>query len=144
MPATNFKGVQRMAARCGAAVPDWLAQLYDGLDDDVESRKAISAAVMADQVEELRREGFEQFHFYTLNQADLTYATCRLLGLRERQAAAAKASLFHTHVGERAGEGVAKSGHRANVCTAIAAEGPPHSDPLPQEVVGERIDGAWK
>jgi methylenetetrahydrofolate reductase (NADPH) len=103
MPATNFKGVQRMAARCGAAVPDWLAQLYDGLDDDVESRKAISAAVMADQVEELRREGFEQFHFYTLNQADLTYATCRLLGLRERQAAAAKASLSPKKI---VGEGI--------------------------------------
>lgn len=83
MPTTNFKGLVRMAGRCGAAVPDWLAGLYEGLEDDVESRKAIAAAVMAEQVEELRREGFEQFHFYTLNQADLTYATCRLLGMRE-------------------------------------------------------------
>ncbi len=83
MPTTNFKGVLRMAGRCGAEVPAWLGQLYDGLDNDLETRKAIAAAVMAEQVEELRREGFEQFHFYTLNQADLTYATCRLLGLRE-------------------------------------------------------------
>ncbi len=85
MPSTNFTGVMRMAGRCGTAIPDWLAQLYDGLDDDPESRKAIAAAVLAEQVEQLRREGFEQFHFYTLNQANLTYAACRLLGIKERQ-----------------------------------------------------------
>jgi methylenetetrahydrofolate reductase (NADPH) len=85
MPSTNFVGVLRMAGRCGASVPDWLKQLYDGLDDDVESRKAIAAAVLAEQVEQLRTEGFNQFHFYTLNQADLTYAACRLLGLREQR-----------------------------------------------------------
>jgi len=85
MPSTNFNGVLRMAARCGSAVPDWLVRLYKGLDDDTESRKAIAAAVLAEQVEQLRLEGFDQFHFYTLNQADLTYAACRLLGIRERQ-----------------------------------------------------------
>ena len=58
--------------------------LYDGLEDDLESRKAIAAAVLAEEVEQLRAEGFDQFHFYTLNQADLTYAACRLLGLRAR------------------------------------------------------------
>ncbi|HEY3639396.1 MAG TPA: methylenetetrahydrofolate reductase [NAD(P)H] [Rhizomicrobium sp.] len=83
MPSTNFNGVLRMATRCGAKVPSWLTQLYEGLDDDIESRKAIAAAVLAEQVEQLRREGFDQFHFYTLNQADLTYAACRLLGIRE-------------------------------------------------------------
>jgi len=86
MPSTNFNGVLRMAARCGACVPEWLMRLYEGLDADVESRKAIAAAVLAEQVEQLRLEGFEQFHFYTLNQADLTYAACRLLGLREARA----------------------------------------------------------
>jgi methylenetetrahydrofolate reductase (NADPH) len=86
MPSTNFKGVLRMAARCGARVPEWLTRLYEGLDEDVESRKAIAAAVLAEQVEQLRLEGFEQFHFYTLNQADLTYAACRLLGIREVRA----------------------------------------------------------
>jgi methylenetetrahydrofolate reductase (NADPH) len=91
MPSTNFAGVSRMAARCGAAVPDWLKQLYEGLEDDVESRKAIAAAVLAEQVEQLRAEGFDQFHFYTLNQADLTYAACRLLGIRERRETAAGA-----------------------------------------------------
>jgi methylenetetrahydrofolate reductase (NADPH) len=85
MPSTNFNGVLRMATRCGAAIPHWLRQLYDGLEEDVESRKAIAAAVLAEQVEQLRREGFDQFHFYTLNQADLTYAACRLLGIRERR-----------------------------------------------------------
>jgi methylenetetrahydrofolate reductase (NADPH) len=81
MPTTNFKGIRRMAQRCGAGVPDWLGRLYEGLDEDVESRKIIAAAVMAEQVETLHARGFEQFHFYTLNQADLTYATCRILGI---------------------------------------------------------------
>jgi methylenetetrahydrofolate reductase (NADPH) len=84
MPTTNFKGVQRMAQRCGARVPEWLSRLYDGLDNDVESRRTIAAAVMAEQVAELHRLGFDQFHFYTLNQSDLTYATCRLLGLQPK------------------------------------------------------------
>jgi methylenetetrahydrofolate reductase (NADPH) len=84
MPTTNFKGVQRMAQRCGAAMPPWLTRLYEGLDGDVESRRTIAAAVMAEQVAELHRLGFDQFHFYTLNQSDLTYATCRLLGLQPK------------------------------------------------------------
>lgn len=86
MPSTNFNGVIRMATRCGTTIPDWLVRIYEGLDEDVESRKAIAAAVLAEQVEQLRLEGFEQFHFYTLNQADLTYAACRLLGIRESRA----------------------------------------------------------
>jgi methylenetetrahydrofolate reductase (NADPH) len=81
MPSTNFKGVARMAARCGASIPSWLARLYEGLDDDPESRRIVAAAVLAEQVMELHAHGFDQFHFYTLNQADLTYATCRILGL---------------------------------------------------------------
>jgi len=83
MPTTNFKGIKRMADRCGAAIPPWLGALYDGLDDDLESRRIVSSAVLAEQVSELHAYGFEQFHFYTLNQADLTYATCRILGLKE-------------------------------------------------------------
>jgi methylenetetrahydrofolate reductase (NADPH) len=87
MPTTNFKGVVRMAQRCGARVPVWLTRLYDGLDSDLESRRIIAAAVMAEQVAELHRLGFDQFHFYTLNQSDLTYAACRVLGLQPREAA---------------------------------------------------------
>jgi methylenetetrahydrofolate reductase (NADPH) len=86
MPTTNFKGIQRMAQRCGARVPEWMARVYDGLDNDVESRRTIAAAVMAEQVAELHRLGFDQFHFYTLNQSDLTYAACRLLGLQAKEA----------------------------------------------------------
>jgi methylenetetrahydrofolate reductase (NADH) len=87
MPTTNFRGVQRMAERCGACIPSWLTRLYDGLDGDVESRRIIAAAVMAEQVAELHRLGFDQFHFYTLNQSDLTYAACRVLGLAPKGAA---------------------------------------------------------
>ena len=70
-----------MAARCGAGIPAWLSRLYEGLDDDLESRRVVAASVLAEQVTELHAHGFDQFHFYTLNQADLTYATCRILGL---------------------------------------------------------------
>jgi methylenetetrahydrofolate reductase (NADPH) len=81
MPTTAFRGVERMAAKCGASIPAWLTRAYDGLDDDVESRRIVAAAVLADQVQQLRKLGFDQFHFYTLNQANLSYAACRLLGL---------------------------------------------------------------
>ncbi len=81
LPSTNFKSVARMAERCGASIPSWLASLYQGLDDDLESRRVVAASVLAEQVTELHARGFDQFHFYTLNQADLTYATCRILGL---------------------------------------------------------------
>jgi methylenetetrahydrofolate reductase (NADPH) len=82
MPTTNFKGTSRMAGRCGASIPDWLSELYDGLEDDVPSRKLIAGAVLAEQVRELRKEGFDQFHFYTLNQSELTFAVCDLLGIK--------------------------------------------------------------
>jgi methylenetetrahydrofolate reductase (NADPH) len=82
MPSTNFTGVARMAGRAGASIPAWLAKAYEGLDDDVETRRIVAAAVLADQVQGLRARGFHQFHFYTLNQANLTYAASRLLGIR--------------------------------------------------------------
>ena len=82
IPSTNIRGVARMAAKSGAAVPSWLLEIYDGLDADTDTRRILAAAVLAEQVQQLRRHGFEAFHFYTLNQADLTYAACRLLGLK--------------------------------------------------------------
>ncbi|HVZ28274.1 MAG TPA: methylenetetrahydrofolate reductase [NAD(P)H] [Rhizomicrobium sp.] len=82
MPTTNFKGVERMAAKTHASIPAWLARAYHGLEEDVESRRIVAAAVLADQVQQLRERGFDRFHFYTLNQANLSYAACRLLGLR--------------------------------------------------------------
>ncbi len=83
IPTTNIAGIARMATCSGAAVPGWLTGLYEGLDSDPETRRLIAAAILAEQVEELSAEGFDQFHFYTLNQADLTYAACRILGLHE-------------------------------------------------------------
>jgi methylenetetrahydrofolate reductase (NADPH) len=88
--ATDFHGVSRMATRCGASVPPWLGERFAGLDDDPQTRKLVGAIVAAEQVERLHREGFEEFHFYTLNQGDLAPAVCRLLGVRgtpERSAA---------------------------------------------------------
>ena len=82
MPSTNFAGVARMAVRAGASIPAWLAKAYEGLDEDVETRRIVAATVLADQVQLLSARGFQQFHFYTLNQANLTYAACRLLGIR--------------------------------------------------------------
>ena len=82
MLATNFPAVARMAARCGASIPDWLAAQFEGLDEDLETRKLVAAIVAARQVDELRREGFDEFHFYTLNRADVVGAVCRLLDAR--------------------------------------------------------------
>jgi methylenetetrahydrofolate reductase (NADPH) len=87
MPTTNFKGVVRMAEKCGATVPQWLRDEFEGLDNDLETRKLIAATVAANQVQKLRAEGFDQFHFYTLNQADLTYAICRILGIKPQVSA---------------------------------------------------------
>ena len=81
MPTTNFTGVARMAHRTGASIPAWLTTAYEGLEDDVETRRIVAAAVLADQVGQLCQRGFGQFHFYTLNQANLTYAACRILGI---------------------------------------------------------------
>ncbi|WP_125257529.1 methylenetetrahydrofolate reductase [NAD(P)H] [Brevundimonas fluminis] len=88
MPVSNFTGLKRMSAACGASVPDWLAAHFDGLDDDPETRKLLAASVAAETCARLQEEGFQDFHFYTLNRADLVYAICRVLGVREDKAAA--------------------------------------------------------
>jgi methylenetetrahydrofolate reductase (NADPH) len=82
LPVQNFKQTKSFAARCGASVPDWLAERFDGLDDDAATRKLIAAAVAAEQVIDLVDRGVTDFHFYTMNRADLVYAVCHLLGLR--------------------------------------------------------------
>lgn len=87
MPVSNFNGVRKMAGPCGIAVPGWLAHLFEGLDDDAETRKLIAASVAAETCARLEEEGFSDFHFYTLNRADLVYAICRVLGVRERREA---------------------------------------------------------
>lgn len=87
MPTTNFKGLVNMAARCKAAIPPWLSAIYAGLENDPETRRILAATVLAEQVGELYARGFDQFHFYTLNQADLTYAACSILGLKAKETA---------------------------------------------------------
>ena len=82
LPVQNFKQTTGFAARCGASVPRWLAERFDGLEDDVATRKLIAAAVAAEQALDLVGRGVTDFHFYTMNRADLVYAICHLLGLR--------------------------------------------------------------
>ncbi len=82
LPITRFPQVLRFAARCGASIPDWLRDRFQGLDDDAETRRLIAASVAIEQVQELQREGVRDFHFYTLNRAELTFAICHALGVR--------------------------------------------------------------
>jgi len=84
LPITRFPQLLRFAERCGATVPAWLRQRFDGLDDDPETRRMIAASVAIEQVQRLREHGVDEFHFYTLNRAELTYAICHALGLRPR------------------------------------------------------------
>lgn len=88
LPITRFPQLTRFAARCGASVPEWLVERFQGLDDDAETRKLIAAAVAIEQVARLRHEGVSEFHFYTLNRAELTYAICHALGVRPQARAA--------------------------------------------------------
>jgi len=82
LPVQNFKAAKSFATRAGASVPDWLAERFEGLDNDPATRKLIAAAVAAEQVIDLLDSGVTTFHFYTMNRADLVYAICHLLGLR--------------------------------------------------------------
>lgn len=88
LPITRFPQLQRFADRCGAAVPAWLHERFDGLEDDAGTRQMIAASVAIEQVRQLQAEGISEFHFYTLNRSELTYAICHALGVRPRQAAA--------------------------------------------------------
>lgn len=82
LPVQNYKAMTGFATRCGASVPAWLAERFHGLDHDPATRKLIAAAVAAEQVFDLVDRGVTNFHFYTMNRADLVYAICHLLGLR--------------------------------------------------------------
>jgi methylenetetrahydrofolate reductase (NADPH) len=93
LPVQNFKQTQNFAARCGASVPGWLAARFEGLDDDVSTRKLIAAAVAAEQVLDLVERGVTDFHFYTMNRADLVFAICHLLGLRPAKAENSSAAM---------------------------------------------------
>jgi methylenetetrahydrofolate reductase (NADPH) len=92
LPVTNFAQVVRFAKICGASVPPWLARLFEGLDDDPDTRRLVAATVAAEQCRRLQDQGVDEFHFYTLNRADLGYAICHILGLRPAAAASAAAA----------------------------------------------------
>jgi len=80
LPITNFGTAAKFAGMCGARIPDWMAKLYEGLDDDPESRQLVAATQAAELCRRLQAEGVDEYHFYTLNRAELTSAICRLLG----------------------------------------------------------------
>lgn len=87
MPVSNFASVKRFSAMCGASVPAWLEKLFDGLDDDESTRRMVASTVAAEQVRILQANGVDEFHFYTLNRPDLTYAIAHILGARPVAAA---------------------------------------------------------
>jgi methylenetetrahydrofolate reductase (NADPH) len=82
LPITRFPQVCNFAARCGASIPAWMHKRFAGLDEDAETRRLIAAAVAIEQVQTLVRHGVREFHFYTLNRAELSYAICHALGVR--------------------------------------------------------------
>jgi len=84
MPVTNFNGVKKMAAMCNTDVPNWMARLFEGLDDHPASRQLIAATIAAELCRKLYAGGVRKFHFYTLNRAELSYAICHLLGMRPK------------------------------------------------------------
>ena len=88
LPITRFPQMERFANMCGTAIPAALRHRFDGLDDDAETRQMIAANVAIEQVRHLESEGIEDFHFYTLNRSELTYAICHALGVRSEKAAA--------------------------------------------------------
>lgn len=88
LPITRFPQLQRFAELCGATVPPWLHERFAGLEDDAETRQMIAASVAIEQVRKLQAEGIDEFHFYTLNRSELTFAICHALGVRSKQAAA--------------------------------------------------------
>jgi methylenetetrahydrofolate reductase (NADPH) len=92
MPVMNFASVKRMSAMCGTDVPAWLADLFEGLDDHPEARLLVAATVAAEQCRRLYAGGVRQFHFYTLNRAELAYAICHILGKRPVGAAQEQAA----------------------------------------------------
>jgi methylenetetrahydrofolate reductase (NADPH) len=82
LPVHNFKQVTNFCSRSGTHVPSWLAERFEGLDDDVQTHALVASAVAAEQVLDLVERGVQDFHFYTMNRADLVFAICHLIGIR--------------------------------------------------------------
>jgi methylenetetrahydrofolate reductase (NADPH) len=89
LPVTNFAQLKRMAGTCGASIPAWMAAHFDGLDDDPDTRRLVATSLAAEQCRRLQANGVNEFHFYTLNRADLIVAICHLLGVRAPKPVAA-------------------------------------------------------
>ncbi|MGD9967821.1 MAG: methylenetetrahydrofolate reductase [NAD(P)H] [Hyphomonadaceae bacterium] len=88
MPVTNVHGLKKMADACGASLPRWMIHLFEGLDDDPETRRLVTAVTTAQLCARLAAEGVQDFHFYTLNRAELALAICRILGIRAKEQSA--------------------------------------------------------
>jgi methylenetetrahydrofolate reductase (NADPH) len=86
LPVSNFSQVVKFSAMCGASVPAWMGKLFEGLEEDAETRRMVAAVVAAEQVRLLQANGVDEFHFYTLNRPDLTYAIAHILGARPKTA----------------------------------------------------------
>ena len=82
LPVSNFKQAKKFADMTNVRIPAWMAQMFDGLDDDAETRKLVGANIAMDMVKILSREGVKDFHFYTLNRAEMSYAICHTLGVQ--------------------------------------------------------------
>lgn len=85
MPVSNFAAIQRMSAMTGTAVPHWLGHLFEGLDEKPAARQLVAATVAAEFCRRLYAGGVRNFHFYTLNRAELSYAICHMLGMRPEE-----------------------------------------------------------
>ncbi|SFK32271.1 methylenetetrahydrofolate reductase (NADPH) [Sphingomonas sp. NFR04] len=92
MPVMNYASVVKMSAMCGTDVPAWMEKLFEGLDEHPSARQLVTATLTAELCRKLYAGGVRQFHFYTLNRAELSYAICHLLGLRPRQQPAVAAA----------------------------------------------------
>jgi methylenetetrahydrofolate reductase (NADPH) len=92
MPVTNFTRLKLMATACAASIPAWMAGHFEGLDDDPDTRRLVAASIAAEQCRRLHTSGVHEFHFYTLNRADLTVAICHMLGVRGKKPVTAAAA----------------------------------------------------
>ena len=89
LPVTNYAQVRKFSEACGASIPAWMEGQFAGLDDDPDTRRLVATSIAAEQCRRLHAEGVHEFHFYTLNRADLIVAICHLLGVRAKKPAAA-------------------------------------------------------
>ncbi len=85
LPVTSFAGLKKFAAGCGATVPDWMERLMEGLDEHPTTRQLVAATIAAELCVRLHQRGVRDFHFYTLNRAELTFAICHMLGVRSQE-----------------------------------------------------------